>query len=316
VSNLNLTLPTNALGHEGAFSPDSRTYWASGLVAGSLTAISIDDPTHPRIVFTGLAGVPVNHGMSFSDDGNTMYLSTMTPAGFVVLDVSDIQQRKPLPQVRELSRVTWRMDFGISQMSVPVTYAGSKTLITTDESGQEVIHIYDVNDPRNPRLIRHLQLEINQPEHIQERREDTTGDGILGYEAHYCTVNRPVDPTAMACGFFQSGIRVFDIRDPRQIREIAYFNPPAQTGKNAQLGASHHAQHLVIQAPPISDMGQDNVGTLFTERYRTDLTADWCSSPPRFVGTDQLWVTCNDNGFLVLKFTNGAYQPPGPRSRG
>jgi len=37
-----------------------------------------------------------------------------------------------------------------------------------------------------------------------------------------------------------------------------------------------------------------------------DLTADWCSSPPQFVN-DQLWVTCNDNGFMALKFTNGAY---------
>lgn len=36
------------------------------------------------------------------------------------------------------------------------------------------------------------------------------------------------------------------------------------------------------------------------------LSADWCSSPPAFV-RGQLWVTCQDNGFLALKFTNGAH---------
>ena len=37
-----------------------------------------------------------------------------------------------------------------------------------------------------------------------------------------------------------------------------------------------------------------------------NLSADWCSSPPRFVG-NQLWVTCMDNGFMALQFTNGVY---------
>jgi hypothetical protein len=37
-----------------------------------------------------------------------------------------------------------------------------------------------------------------------------------------------------------------------------------------------------------------------------DLSTDWCTSPPRFVG-DQLWVACQDNGFMVLRFTNGVY---------
>jgi hypothetical protein len=77
---------------------------------------------------------------------------------------------------------------------------------------------------------------------------------------------------------------VFDIRKPLAPREIAYFNPPAQTGKNDQLTSSEHTGPILGGA----------------------LTADWCSSPPRFVGS-QLWVTCQDNGFMALKFTNNAY---------
>jgi hypothetical protein len=33
--------PDNWLAHEGNWSPDGRTYWSSGLVAGSLTAIDV-----------------------------------------------------------------------------------------------------------------------------------------------------------------------------------------------------------------------------------------------------------------------------------
>jgi hypothetical protein len=38
----------------------------------------------------------------------------------------------------------------------------------------------------------------------------------------------------------------------------------------------------------------------------TDMTADWCMSPPRF-DAGRLWVSCDDNGALLLRFTNDAY---------
>ncbi|HVT34510.1 MAG TPA: hypothetical protein VHE37_02925, partial [Nevskiaceae bacterium] len=109
----------------------------------------------------------------------------------------------------------------------------------------------------------------------------------FGYDGHYCAVDRRENPTAAACGYFQSGIRVFDIRDPMHPAEIAYFNPPAQSASKAQLTGSEHASSAV---------GID-----------ANLSTDWCSSPPRFVAPDQLWVTCQDNGFMALRFTNGAW---------
>jgi len=307
----NLTLPTNFLAHEGAFSPDGKTYWSTGAVGGSMTAIAIDDPAHPRIVYQGLR-VLLNHGFSFSDDGRRMYLSMGVPAGIVILDIGDVQDRAPIPVVREVGSLYWNL-LGYSQQSVPVRYGGQPYLIVADEFASEGVHIVDLTDETNPVDVTHLQLEIQKEEHLDARRRDTTGNGLFGYEAHYCTVDRHDDPTAMACGYFQSGIRVFDIRDPRAPREIAYFNPPAQVGKTAMLRGSEHAAGLITAlGVPASDLAHFNFGTYSsyildpTQLVSNNLSADWCGSPPRFVG-DQLWVTCQDNGFMVLRFTNGVY---------
>jgi hypothetical protein len=138
-------------------------------------------------------------------------------------------------------------------------------------------------------VVSKLKLEIHMPRYADMRARDTAGTGSFGYEAHYCDVDRVRNPRGLACGYFQSGVRVFDISRPLRPREVAYFNPPAQTGKNARLASSEHAN-----GPAVASGGT------------TTLSTDWCSSPPRFVGRRQLWVTCQDNGFLVLRFTHGA----------
>src|SRR3546814_4105930 len=40
----NPAMPLPITTHEGGFSPDGRTYWASGLVPGFLSAIDLTDP--------------------------------------------------------------------------------------------------------------------------------------------------------------------------------------------------------------------------------------------------------------------------------
>jgi hypothetical protein len=301
VSTTQLSLPVNALGHEGNWSPDGNTYWGTGLSAGSITAIDVSDPTHPRTVFTGSTGI-INHGFGVSEDGNRLYIAEIgnasqistgqgqgdpqvEPNGLKIFDVSDIQARKLAPQIREVGHVYWT-DGAIGQHAIPISYAGRPYVVFVDESGQGAARIIDISDETNPRIVSKLKLEIHMPQAASLRAADTQGTGTFGYEGHYCDVNRQADPTALACGYFQSGVRVFDIHDPSAPREIAYFNPPAQTG-NAQLQSSEHGT---------GPLGVSSGGG------PAKLTADWCSSPPRFVG-DQLWVTCQDNGFMVLRFT-------------
>lgn len=305
-----LTAPANIAGHEGGWAPDGRTYYAASSVGSSLTAIDVSDPASPHIVYEGLHGLAINHGLSVSDDGDRLYLATAFPAGFLVLDVSDIQDRKQVPLVHQVSSTSWNIA-GIGQGSIPITYGGKPHLVTFDEFAAEGPRIYDISDDSRPKLVRQLNLQIQQPANTDERRTETTDNGFFGYDSHYCAVDRERDPTALACGYFQSGIRVFDIRDAREPREIAYFNPPAQVGKNLELGGSEHASSVAFQSvPPVSDAAHLNIGNVVGQRPVVNLTADYCSSPPRFVGSDQLWVTCQDNGFLALKFTNGAYKAP------
>jgi hypothetical protein len=283
-----LSIPANVIGHEGGWSPDGMTYWASGASAGSLTAIDVSDTSLPHAVWTGNVSA-LGHGFDISPDGNRMYFSTAGPAGMKVLDISQVQARAAVPVVTDIGAATWS-DGTAPQHPIGVSQGGRQWAITVDEIGQAGIHLLDVTDPAHPVVHPGITLEIEQPEHAalasQESGNDTAA-GLFGYSPHYCSVDRIVDPTALACGYFQAGVRVFDIRDLAHPKEIAYFNPPGQAARSAQLTGSQHA----------------NGG---------DLSVDHCSSPPRFVG-QQLWVTCQDNGFLVLRFAAGTYGAAGPR---
>lgn len=304
------SLPSTNFAHEGEWSPDGKTYWSSGLVAGALTAIDVSNPAKPKTLYFGGSSMLVNHGMAFNADGTRLYLASIFPAGVGIYDVSDIQHRRAKRSVRQIAKVKWQ-DGSISQKPLWVTIKGRPYLFVIDEAGADGmaggIHVIDIADEASPKLVSHIRLAIQLKANSAVAKEDSANNGLFGYDAHYCSVDRPVEPTAMACGYFQSGIRVFDIREPLKVREIAYFNPPAQVGKQLQLRGSEHAL-LPRSFKSISDLVVNPFGALSAspESQRADLTADWCSSPPKFVN-NELWTTCTDNGFMVLRFTNGAY---------
>lgn len=299
----NLTKPILVVGHEGSFAPDGRTYYSTSAYTGTITATDLTDPANPKLIFGGSAG-PTNHGLSISNDGKTMYGVTALPAGLQIIDVSEVQERDPSPSLRLIGQLAWGGDGLFSQMTIPFTKNGRKWLYVVDEAGNGGIRLVDIQNPKAPKIVRQMRLEIGQAKNVALRAEDVGGDGLFGYESHYCSIDRPTDPTALACGYFQSGIRVFDIRKLQSPREVAYYNPGAKTGSTlAQIPNSAHA--LITYAPPALSFQSLTFQTL-VDSLRPDLTADWCMSPPQFRGK-QLWVTCNDNGFLALEFTNGAY---------
>jgi hypothetical protein len=252
------TLPLALLGHEGGFSPDGRTYWASTTFTGGLTAIDLTDPTLPTVVWRSTDYVV--HGLSISDDGNRAYLANPTGSdfvtettqgggGMVTLDVSQIQQRRANPTVKVVSNITWP-EVTIPQNVLPVTIKGRKYAIEFDEYDTNVysytanenvggVHVIDITDETKPRLVSRIRLAV----HNAAARADQGGDpGATsvgqGYAAHYCEVPSRKDPGILACSMILSGLRVFDIRDPLHPREVAYANQPVVAARNpARVGA-------------------------------------------------------------------------------
>jgi hypothetical protein len=303
-------------GDEGSFSPDGLTYYATNLRAGSIYVIDIADPQKPK--FMAVWSLPFNQrtsGLSISDDGNRAYLTLFghglaAPAsdaisldnGIVIADVSEVQLRKPSPQIRVISTLLWG-DGSASHQTMPVRINGSAYLIASDQGGSSVsnasgwaaacsarlpawsmVRIIDIHDEQNPKITAKLQLETNDPRNCDKVIPDLAGLSGFTYDSHYCSVDNKHDATTLACAFFESGIRVFDIRDPLHPREIAYFVPASVT----------------IPSP-----GSQNT------RTRANGRPDHCSAQMRLnADSESLMTTCQDSGFLALKFAHGAWPFP------
>ena len=306
------------IGHEGAFAPDGLTYYIGDTTHREYHAIDVSDPTHPKYITTfdmktlGLAA----HGLSVSNDGNRLYgVSPGIPAsaadltnpnvaannGFVILDTSEVQARLPNAQIKVISKFLFK-DGSVAQHTIPVSIRGKPYIIHVDEGGSGGIfyagwagscaagfppfpmaRIVDISDETNPRQVSELRMEVNDPAKCASVLPDLVGLSIFTYGTHYCSVDNRNNATTLACGMFNSGLRVFDIRNPRRPKEIAYFYP---AGATTVSGGSNHALggNFVPGGP------------------------DWCSAQVHLdVERGTLWSTCQDNGLLMLKFERGVW---------
>ena len=309
------------VGHAGNFAPDGMTYYGVG--SGRITAMDISDPVNPRSIGTFFHQT---HDISISNDGTRAYLSQVgnfgrftDPNGLVILDVSDIQFRRPNPQVSVISTLFWE-DGSMAQYPEPVTIRGRPYLIFTDEAGSSGLgrpavedacarglppfgfaRIIDISDENNPTVVSKLKLEVHDPANCNEILADPE-DVFFGYDSHYCGVDDARNATLLACSYFRSGIGVFDIRDPSHPKEIAYYKPPAQR----------------MEILPGSQLANREPGG--------DRTTDWATARIRFrkhrgekgeKDRGEIWFTTQDNGFQIVRFTNGVgsarCMDPGPR---
>jgi hypothetical protein len=169
--------------------------------------------------------------------------------------------------------------------------------------------IIDISDERNPKIVSKLMLEVHDPANCPAVLSDPQDPSFV-YDSHYCTVDDPRNATMVACSYFRSGVRVFDIRDPVHPKEIAYYKPPAR-------GMAFLPGSQLFGRTPDPEHGTPGGG------HRT---TDWASSNIRFVKRNgergeqargELWFTTQDNGFQIVRFTNGVGSArcfdPGPR---
>ncbi|WP_199223830.1 LVIVD repeat-containing protein [Paraconexibacter algicola] len=223
-------------GHESGFSEDGRTFYAAGTATDSLTAIDVVDPARPKVLWQGQVS---SHGLTLDPDGTRAYVTDTGRGEAAVLDVHEIEQRKPDPQVREISRMTWT-NASIPQNAIHFTVGGRPYLLEFDEYTQGTTgggnrdavgagRIIDIADETRPRQIANLRLAVNQPDaHRAAQNDPGAASPVQGYAAHYCDLDSRVDPTVVACSFIASGLRVFDITDLEKPREIAYVVAPTK----------------------------------------------------------------------------------------
>src|SRR4051812_43067488 len=250
---LQFTKPLARFGHESGFSLDGRTFYATGTATQSITAIDVTNTTDPHVLWQGAI---LSHGMSLSDDGNRAYIADPTGRNLLILDTSEIQARKPDPQAREISRVTWA-PVSIPQNAIPFTEGGHPYVLEFDEYNAATLgsgspddvgaaRIIDIADEAHPRVIANIRLEINQPAaHHAAAGDPGASSPVQGYAAHYCNVPTRVNPKLVACSFIASGLRVFDITELTKPKEIAYFVAPT----NARTENTEQASDFAMSQP-------------------------------------------------------------------
>jgi hypothetical protein len=277
---LQASLPASIFGHESGMAPDGKTFYPTSIGTEHTTAVDLTNPRVPTRIWEGRYGT---HGMSVSDDGNRGYFATGD--GLVIADLSEVQARRPDPQVREISRLTWS-NMTIPQFAVPVTIGGKPYLVEVDEystgadgsgvagNGPRVgaARIIDISDERNPFVVSNIRLGVHQPENRAAIANDPGAQNpTQGYAAHYCNVPQRREPGILACSMILSGLRVFDIRDPARPKEIAYHVAPPST---------------------VSETG----GPTIDER------ANWAMSQPAFAPErGEIWYSDGTSGFYALR---------------
>ena len=310
-------VPIPVVGHEGSWAPDGLTYYGGDIGQAQYYAVDTADPTSPKLITAwkpGIAGATV-HGLSISDDGNRGYFVSLLGAGpvtpdkaangLLIYDLSEIQARKQNPQVRLVSKFLFN-DGGGAQHTINVKIDGKPHIIFVDETGPggfggvanlqascdaglppfPMARIIDISDETAPKLVSRLMLETHDPANCAKVLPDLAGLAIFMYGSHYCSVDNRHHATTLACGYFNSGIRVFDIRDPARPKEIAYYNPAGTT--TPSVGSNHNVA------------GQWRAGG-----------PDWCSAQVHLDHSrGTLWTTCQDNGLLMLKFAKGVWPFP------
>jgi hypothetical protein len=319
--------------HMANFAPDGRTYYVGQNnrgIGGFLYVVDLDDPFNPRELppwqFLG-DGRP--HGIWLNAAGTRLYAgqpglfgntgSSIGPDGLVIDDVSDYQFRRPNPQIRIVSKLFWT-DQGQVEDMYPFNMHGRQYLVSSDESGGAgglgglaaacargaaafgYPNIIDITDETNPTIISKLRLQVSDPAncHLLLNDPPDTGSGIPAYNQERCSADRHNNPRMLACAFQNAGLRVFDIRDLRHPKEIAYYKPPAP--RTAFLpGSGSWAPGVDLTVDRIAGYPRfHKVGFGHDREHDRDGNGNGRHGPEL-----EIWTVSDGNGFQVLRFTDG-----------
>ncbi|MBL8270029.1 hypothetical protein [Steroidobacter sp.] len=259
--------------------------------------------------------------------GNERRVEDMHPQGLVVADVSEVQARKPDAKIKPaLEPVYWHDTFS-SHYTYPVTVAGKRYLFQSDASGVlryvvwsggptgrafvgplatrgrsgppaftaeqacswgkpgwGYVHVFELNGSQ-PTSASAVKLAIQDPKHCLVAANEPFYD--FGYSGYNCDFDNFQDAKLMACASFQAGLRVFDISNIKQPRELAYYKPPA-------VGVAPRA------ASPYQSFRDTGITTGATKYH----SADGVTNVKFANNAREVWFVSWDNAFQVVKFSD------------
>jgi hypothetical protein len=156
-------------------------------------------------------------------DGDRAYLG-LWDSGMVVLDVAD------LDDIRVVSRLSWEVG-GNTHTAMPLP--GRDLVVVTDEA------VTDGCDRAPPHMARVVDVADDTTPEVLAICPVPEGDFCergLRFGAHCLHENRPGSYRSAEVVFvtyFNAGLRVYDLADPRTPREIAHWIPDCPPGQQA-----------------------------------------------------------------------------------
>lgn len=249
--------------HTVSLSPDGRTVYGTNMSpftgGGGLQVMDISDMSKPKYLgkfpatrADGSTFEFAAHEIAVSPDGKRIYagvissqsdhfnngIPLMPPSakllgneggGVLILDSSDIAERKPNPKLRLVSAIPkggWHVVMQANIGGVPHLVGGAE--LTACPGTWPVIS--NIADERNPAIAGEFKLAMSRPENCPERTEaEKMSSGITPSDGtstlHYNDVDSATDTRLGLFNFMWAGLRIADIRNPAKPAEIAYFKP-------------------------------------------------------------------------------------------
>ena len=218
--------------------------------------IDVSDPTNPveagRWWWPGMRldetptwpeseGRSVHHAMV---EGDRAYLG-FWDSGMVILDTSD------LSDIRTISHLNWEPG-GHTHTVLPLP--GRDYVVVTDEQikdGRAVPHlirVVDISDETDPRVVA-----------ICPEPGDEFWDRGLRYGAHCLHENRPGSyrsAEVVLATYFNAGVRMYDLADPLDPKEIGHWIPECPEGQEAaQINDLWVGEDLLVYATDRAGLG-------------------------------------------------------------
>ncbi len=302
-------------GHALCISDDGMTAYATSS-AQTNAVIDLSDIENPSLI---QLYAPASHDCGLNPEGTRLYQANFGfvslglglpngPAlgqnGLMILDVSGFQDRSIAPSPLFLGTTPPLIGFlgWTNLLDGEALTAGSHTARWFKQGDRTYVYssdewptagvcpwahsrIIDITDETNPVKVSDIVLEVNKVENCLQTEID-----IANYSAHYVGFDDKYNATTLFMTYYTGGLRVWDIRDPANPFEIAYWHPAPNTNTPTVF---------LSEAFGSSGNRWDAVATYV--RYRPE--------------TGHIWIAGYSSGFQILEFTESA-GPTAPRPTG